>query len=147
MTAFHFPLQRVLDWRRTQLELEQARYRQQVAALAALDRRRDAAEAEGMRAELDIRQSTSVPGHELEALSGFRSRVKTGQARLAKLREQAGKELAERHKSMLEARRRADLLDRLSDRQRQEWSARSARELEELAGDAFLAQWNRRAHE
>ena len=39
------------------------------------------------------------------------------------------------------------LLDRLCDRRRQEWSAQNTRELEELAGDAFLAQWNRRTRE
>ena len=31
MTAFRFPLKRVLDWRRTQLELEDVRYKQQAA--------------------------------------------------------------------------------------------------------------------
>ena len=38
MTAFRFPLQKALDWRRTQLELAEARLREQLAALAGIDR-------------------------------------------------------------------------------------------------------------
>ena len=37
MTTFQFPLQKALDWRRTQLTLAEARVQQQLAALAAID--------------------------------------------------------------------------------------------------------------
>ena len=36
MKAFQFPLEKALDWRRIQLELEEVRYKQQVASLAGL---------------------------------------------------------------------------------------------------------------
>jgi len=51
MNSFRFPLKRVLDWRRTQLGIQEARYKQQAAALAALDGLRAEIEAEGIRAE------------------------------------------------------------------------------------------------
>jgi hypothetical protein len=48
MTAFRFRLQKVLDWRHTQLELEEARYRQAIAAVAEIDRARATLAAEGI---------------------------------------------------------------------------------------------------
>jgi hypothetical protein len=44
----------------------------------------------------------------------------------------------------LEARRRCRLLERLRERRWTEWQLARDRELEELASDSYLAQWNRR---
>jgi hypothetical protein len=60
MTRFHFPLQRVLDWRRTQLEIEEAKFRQATAALAALD------------------HATTPLDDTLKMLSGLASRLDAG---------------------------------------------------------------------
>ena len=56
MTTFRFPLQKVLDWRKTQLELEEARFQRQLAALAAIDRAYAEMEASGIRAEVEVRR-------------------------------------------------------------------------------------------
>jgi hypothetical protein len=141
MTTFRFPLKRVLDWRRTQLELEEARFQQQAANLAGLDRARAEIEAEGIRAEVQVREWNPVAGRDLEALSSFRRHVKSREAQIALKRTECARKLAEQQKLMLEARRRCRLLERLEDRRLTEWRAACDRELDELAAESFLAKW------
>jgi flagellar export protein FliJ len=147
MNAFHFPLQKALQLRQTQLELAEARYKQQVAAVGELDRLRAETEASGARAEIEVRQWSPVAGHDLAALERFRLRVKSEEVRIAEQRAEAAREVATRQEAMLQARRRCKLLERLRERRLAEWQAGRDRELEELANDSFLAQWNRRASE
>jgi len=144
MTAFRFRLERVLEWRRTQLELAEARFKQQAAALGALDRMRAETEASGIRAEIEVRRQSRVAGRDLEALGHFRLRVKSEETRIAGLRVAAAAEYAVRQKGMLEARRRVRLLERLRERRLAEWEEARDRELEELASESYLARWNRR---
>src|SRR5260370_395420 len=75
MTTFRFPLQKVLEWRRTQLELEEIQYRRQVAALAELDRQRAELEESGKTAERQVREWDPLAGGDLGALGGVRLHV------------------------------------------------------------------------
>jgi hypothetical protein len=143
MTAFRFQLQKVLDWRRTQLELEESRFRQAAEAVAELDRARAALSASGVRAETELRTHTSVAALELEALGEFRLHVQRREHVLATQRMERLRYLAEREKTMLEARRRCRLLERLRERRLAEWTRARDRELEELASESFLARWQR----
>ncbi|MDE3166908.1 MAG: hypothetical protein KGN36_13970 [Acidobacteriota bacterium] len=145
MTAFRFPLEKVLQWRRKQLELEEARYRQQNAVVAGLDRQRAETEAAGIRAEIEVRQRGSLSGSDLTALDHFRLRVKKDEARIARDRADAACELALRRDAMLAARRRTALLEKLRERRYQEWEADRDREIEGIAAESFLARWSRRA--
>jgi flagellar export protein FliJ len=141
MTTFRFPLKRVLDWRHTQLELEEARYKQQAAVLAELDRAGAEIEGEGIRAEVQVRKWDPISGFDLEALSRFRARVKSRQAQVAAQRADCAKKMAGQQKAMLEARRRCKLLERLEERKLAEWQAARDRELDELATESYLAKW------
>ena len=147
MNAFRFPLQKVLELRRKQLELAEANYKQQLVALGDLDRLRAETEAAGIRAEIEVRQRTSVTGRDLAALDHFRLRVKNDEARIAAQRVEAAREAAARQEAMLTARRRSRLLDRLRERRLEDWEAARDRELDEIASESFLAQWNRRTPE
>ena len=140
MNAFRFSLKRVLDWRRTQLEVEEARYRQQAAKLAELDRMRAEIEAAGIRAEVQVREWGDVTSSDLEALSSFRVRVKSQEKRIAVQRVEYAQKLAEQQKVMLEARRKCKLLERLEERKRAEWKAAVDKEVDELAAESFLAR-------
>ena len=147
MNAFRFPLQKVLELRAKQLELAEAHYKQQLAELGTLDRLRAETESAGIRAEIEVRQQPSVTGRELAALDHFRLRVKNDEARIAAQRVEAAREAAVRQESMLLARRRSRLLDRLRKRRLEEWETARDRELDEIASESYLAQWNRRAPE
>jgi len=143
MTSLRFPLKRVLDWRRTQLELEEARYKQQAAALAALDRARAEIEAAGIRAEIQVRQWDNLAGRDLSALGAFRLRVQAREAEIACRRVDCARKLEEQQRVMLEARRRCRLLERLEERKAAECRVARDRELEEIASESHLAKWGR----
>src|ERR1017187_6239921 len=127
MKAFQFPLEKALDWRRIQLELEEARYKQQLASLAGLDRQRAEVEASGIRAEIQVREWSPIAAGDLSALGNFRLHVKSQKSELPRRRFEAAQKLAEQQKLMLEAGRRWRLLERLKDRRFAEWTAEIGR--------------------
>src|ERR1043166_6036979 len=143
MTSLRFPLKRVLDWRRTQLELEEARYKQQAAALAALDRARAEIEAAGLRAEIQVSQWDNLAGRDLSALGAFRLRVQAREAEIACRRVDCARKLEEQQRVMLEARRPCRLLERLAERKAAEGRVALDRELEEIASESHLGKWAR----
>jgi flagellar export protein FliJ len=144
MTSFRFRLEKVLDWRRQQMELEEARFKQQTAAVAGLDGACAALEAAGIRAELEVRTWSPLAGNDLAALAGFRLHTRRQEQEIARLRAEAQKKLEALQTTMLEARRRCRLLERLRERRLAEWQAACDRELEELAGESYLAGLARR---
>ena len=143
MKSFRFPLEKALEWRRVQLELEEARYKQQVADLAGLDRRRAEIEASGIHAEVQVREWNPIAAGDLTALGNFRLRVKSQETEIARLRVESAKKLGEQQRVMLEARRRCSLLERLKERRLAEWTHERDRELDEIAAESYLARWSR----
>jgi hypothetical protein len=144
MPNFRFPLGKVLEWRRTQLEMEELKFKREAGALAEIDRRRAECEASGIKAELQVRAWAPVTGLDLGALGSFRLRVKSKEAAIAVQRAAQVKKLAAQEAAMLEARRRCRLLERLQEHRLDEWRTVENRELEAVASETYLAQWNRR---
>jgi uncharacterized sporulation protein YeaH/YhbH (DUF444 family) len=144
MSPFRFPLQKVLNWRRTELELQELKFREQSAALAGLDRDRAELEAAGIRAELQVRDWAAPSGRDLAALNAFRLQVRRKEQEIATRRADCQRNLAAQQALMLEARRRCRLLERLKERRLAEWQSARDREMEVLASESFLAQWSRR---
>jgi hypothetical protein len=143
MSGFRFSLEKALDLRRLQLELEESKFQQQAAALLELDRMRDHMLALRATAESQVRAGGSALGFDLAALGAFRLHVQAKEKELARRRVEGEKKLEERRNAMLEARRRCRLLERLKERRKGEWDAAFSRELEAVAAESFLAQWNR----
>jgi len=143
MTRFQFRLQRVLEWRGKQLELEEARFKQCLAEVADVDQRRTAMEAAQLDAERQLRHRGNVLGQDLAALAGYRRFAQDRIRRLALERVEAGKRLAAQEQTMLEARRRCRLLERLRERRLVEWEAAADKELDEVAAESHLARWAR----
>jgi hypothetical protein len=126
---------------RLELELEEARYKQQSAELSDLDHRRAEVEASGLRAEIQVREWNPVAAGELTALGSFRLRVKSQEADLARRRAECARKLADQQQQMLEARRRCRLLERLKERRLTEWKSACDRETEEIAAESYIARW------
>ncbi len=141
MTGFRFRLEKALDWRRTQLELEEAKLRERTAALAAVDAARAELDAAAVKAEMEVRHWNPVSGSDLRSLADFRVHVRQRGQALAARRAECAREAAAQQAAMLEARRKCRLLERLRERRLAEWTAARDRELEALASDSFLAQW------
>jgi hypothetical protein len=144
MKSFAFPLEKALDWRRLQLELEEVRYKQQIGTIAGLDRERAEVEASGIRTEVEVREWRPIVSGDLMALGDYRLFVKARESEIARQRFEATRKLAEQQQVMLEARRRCRLLERLKERRLAEWTAGRDHELEEIAAESYLARWSRR---
>ncbi|HXB74104.1 MAG TPA: hypothetical protein VNY05_38045 [Candidatus Acidoferrales bacterium] len=143
MTSFRFRLQKVLDLRHTQLEVEETRFKQQLAAQAALDTERAGWEAAGIKAEIQVRDFNQLAGCDLTALGNFRLNVKQQERQIDARRLEGQKGLEAQQSTMLEARRRCRLLERLKDRRLAEWTSARDHELEQLASESFMAKWGR----
>ena len=143
MKSFQFPLEKALELRRTQLELEEANHKRQIAAVAAIDRRKAEIEASGVQAEIEVRQWSPIQSGDLAALGHYRLKVKSEESALARHRLDAVQKLAAQQKVMMEARRRYRLLERLRERRLAEWTAERDKELDEIAAESYLARWSR----
>ena len=144
MKAFRFPLERALAWRRTQMEIEESKLRQQTANLAELDRLRSQMKTEAMTAETDLRSQPSVSGQDLAALGNYSAYLRQQDDRIAQHRTNCERQLTEQQKVLLEARRRCRLLERLRERRFQQWQAAADQELEALAAESHLARLARK---
>src|SRR5690349_20780625 len=100
MNAFHFRLQRALELRRTQLELAEARFKQQTAALAALDHARAELAASAVRTEVEVRRWDPISASDLAALGAFRLDVRVREAAIAARRSECVKQLAAQEAAM-----------------------------------------------
>lgn len=144
MTAFRFRLEKVLAWRRTQLELEDAKLKMQIAGLAELDRSRAELEATAIRSEVEVRDWNPLAGQDLAALSNFHLHVQNREKDLAERRREAVQQIEAQQQAMLEARRRCRLLERLEERRLAEWKVAADREIEQLAAESYLSGLTRR---
>jgi len=140
MTAFHFHLDKVLNWRRTQLELAEVEFRRETAALAELDRLSTELQTRGTQTAAEVRVFNPLSGGDLAALDGFRLYVERRAKELAAQRAEQLRKLGDCEKALLEARRRCRLLERLRERRLAEWRSATARELEQLAAESYLAR-------
>jgi flagellar export protein FliJ len=133
MKNFRFRLDRVLDWRRTQMEMEETRLKQMHAALAALDQEKAALESARDHAGQVVLGSHRVDGAELQLLSSYKAAVKLQCARLDEKKRTGEQATASQQQKLLEARRRLRLLENLKDRRLAEWKYETERQ---MAADA-----------
>jgi flagellar FliJ protein len=146
MRTFEFPLRRVLQWRRTQLELEENKLRQLAAKLEEMALAAVRLDLVKGRAESAVRQAAIVEAGDLWALAAYRQRLIAELQALALRRAECEREVAAQRRKVVEAQRQCRLLEKLEQRHQAEWVQEADRELESLAAESFLAQWNRQAH-
>jgi hypothetical protein len=144
MRHFRFRLERALEWRRTELELERAKFEQQMLEMTRLDSERADIEAAGIRSEIEARTWRPLTGSDLRALAAFRRYVIGKEKQIEARREEGRRKLESRKSAMIEARRRCELLERMKQRRREEWQAAADRELEQVAAESYLARFAQR---
>lgn len=143
MKAFHFRLDRVLDWYGNLYKIEQTRLASVMAALHATQERIARFQAECLSVERDIIGRHDIPARDFAALGLYRLRAR-------KLEQDFGQELQRREKAVRdqmqrvqEAQRKLRLVEKLRDRRLAEHRYHEDKELEELAAEAYLAKWDR----
>ena len=141
MKAFRFPLDRVLRWRATQCELEEAamsRLTSQRTQLASAiekiaDGRRKASES--------ISSQNEVQAAEFQTIAAFQVSMDVQKARFVQRSRELEKQIANQVVRTAEARRKKKLLEILREGRLTEWTAQRNAEDEEAAADSWLARY------
>jgi flagellar export protein FliJ len=144
MKRFHFPLERVRRWRQEQAAVEELKLQRWYAQLAALGEEKARAENERAASERDVLDRASVEAGELQALDAYRLHVRSRIGGIERRRGEVTAEITKQRERLIEARRRAELLERLKTRMFDAWQTGADREEETLAGELYLAKWRRR---
>lgn len=141
MKAFRFPLERALDWRRMQLDVEQSKIQAIAARIQQLDTQRRGLSAERSLAEREVLHAKTIEGRDLARIAAFQLHVRNAELTITETRGRYEHELTAQREKLVEAQRQVKLLQNLRDKRMTRWSADLAREQEQFAGEAFLARW------
>jgi flagellar export protein FliJ len=139
---FHFPLERVREWRETQARLEEAKLEKLNEERRAVEERMIELEREKSENETAVLGGESTDALALRALDEYRRFAKFRRSTLAREREDADAKAAAQRSRIIEAQRRVRLLEKLKARKAKLWHVSLDKEIEEQAAEAFLAKWN-----
>lgn len=144
MQKFQFPLEKALEWRTTRLQLENAKLaqlRQEKSTLLRLcEDLRDSAE-QATRGVLESK--TTLTGADLGSLASYQQVIAKRLKKLSVTACEYDGRIEEQTRRVVEADREKQLLVKLKERQFAEWDYEMKRELENTAGELFLARWSR----
>ena len=143
MKPFCFRLEKVLAWRRTELELEQYKMRLLSAGLEEIERSRARLTAERVVAEREILRARRIDGADLNMHAARLHDLDEQERALLRRRREQEQFIAEAHKRLLEAQRRLRLLEKLKASRHAQWQTELNREIEAFAAEAHLVRWNR----
>jgi flagellar export protein FliJ len=143
MAQFQFSLERVLRWRGVELTAEEAKLKALLQVQLHLQTQLADVSAERSKLISSLGSMPDLRGDDLRTLTACGLRLRRTAETLAQRLLQCGRELTKQRKKYSEAKRRVRLLEELKDRRLQEWKYEEAAQLEELASESFLANWNR----
>jgi flagellar export protein FliJ len=144
MRSFRFSLERVLSWRGTELEREEAQLAARLAERNRLDTVRIQILAARERAGRELVTAGRVDGSDLAALAGYRASLDKDRAANEQHRTESAKGIEAQRERVTAAHRRFRLLEKLKARRLQEWHSAWNREMENFASEAFLSRWRNR---
>ncbi len=143
MKRFQFPLERVLGWRAGQAALEELKLEQLTDQLAKLGEEKLGAETGRAASDRDVLRQSSIEASELQSLDAYRRHTQNKIRAIDQRRRQMEAQAGEQRKRVVNARRDAELLERLKRKALAEWQAASDREQEGFAAELYLARWTR----
>lgn len=143
MKKFDFPLSRVLHWRETLARVEETKLEGLYDELHRIEAREAALKNERARAERAVATAESSKGFELSTLDAFRRFAVAEHTRLEQNRANCAARIAAQLQVVAGKRRDVRLLEHLKQKRAELWRRELARDLENQAGEMFLAQWNR----
>jgi flagellar export protein FliJ len=145
MKRLEFRLEKVRDFRRQQLELEETKLEKLHAERRELhaESLRLEREAAATRRPLMATTSVSMEGCELAAADRYLRHLANARKRHTEKLTAFDTRLRKQQEAVLEARRRLRLIEKLEARQLSDWKREADREQENLSAELFLAQWNK----
>lgn len=143
MARFHFPLDRVIRWRSIEFALEQAKLKRLGQEQIRLQMQAAALGAEKAKLGASIVTLPDPHGEDLRAMVDYGAVLRRRAQKLGELRTRSERDLGVQKKRYNEAKRRLQLLEELRERKLAEWRYEQALELETLAAESYLSNWNR----
>lgn len=140
MKRFQFPLDRVRRWRAEQATLEELKLEQLVERMTRLRDQKRAVESARIHSEQDVLGRPSIEAIDLQSLDAFRLHTRDKIRDLERQEREAGTAVDEQRQRVMQARRAAELLERLKRRSLDAWQAASDHEQESLATELYLAK-------
>jgi len=140
MRKFQFQLERVRRWRQEQAALEELKLERAHGQLAALAEQKAGAERSRAESERQVLQQASIDAGELQALDAYRRHVRARIGWIETRRREVGVEVERQRQRVVEARRQAELLERLKAKMFAQWRVAGDREEEALATELYLAK-------
>src|SRR5580704_4009341 len=144
MKRFSFPLERVRLWRAGQVALEELKLERLREALSKLQQERQRIQTERASSQRQVLGQPSMDATELQSLDVYRLHTGNRIREIENRERQAAQQADAQRQRVIEARRAAELLDRLRRKAMEEWRTASDREQETLATELFLAKRLRR---
>jgi hypothetical protein len=138
---FAFPLERVLEWRRTQARVEQAKLQQMLGELRQLEERASAIQQERGDSERAVIQSRSSLGLELAALQHFRTSSTAQSAVLAREGSAHRERIRVQREVAALKERDVRLLEKLREDRFEVWRRAQEHDIDQQAEEAFLGRW------
>lgn len=142
MKKFAFPLERVMDFRRTQARLEEIKLERLYAELRAIDTREVALIEQRVRSEKALKSSTSVNGQDLELFSSYQMGMKKELKRMDKSRGECRKFIDAQLAVLTVKRRDVKLLEHLKEQRFDKWEHEMFKEVDQHAEEAYLSRWS-----
>jgi hypothetical protein len=139
MKKYSFPLARVMSWRETQVQLEQAKLESLHSELRNLEGRAALLRADVQKSHRALVLSVAATGAELAALDAFRRSAATQCAHMETAAGACRQRIAQQMGVIIQRRREFRLLERLNDRRLTAWTADYSRELDQQADELHLA--------
>ncbi|MCU1261828.1 MAG: hypothetical protein JWO80_4713 [Bryobacterales bacterium] len=141
MKVFRFPLERVIHWRRTQVELERAATERLVQRRMELQSAMQALQSGRSAAETSIACTVFIDSRDLQTLSAYQERTRRERAALMERQGQLEREMSVQLAKTTEAQRRLKLLERLRAKRLREWTIAMEADEERFTAEAWLGRW------
>ena len=141
MKKFEFPLARVLDWRRTQVQIQEGKLERLYAELRAIETSLQHMQREREQSGQALLVGGSVMGAELAALDTFKKAAAVECAKLADQAAASRKRIGAQLQVVIQKRRDVKLLDHLRARKLEAWNTELARDIDREASELHLAKF------
>jgi flagellar export protein FliJ len=143
MKKFTFPLDRVMDWRRTQARVEEAKLERLFGQVRTIEARQQELRGQREASEKDLLSGPAPAASEWIALDNFRRFTVSEHARLERERVDCQRRIAAQFQIVSGKRRDLRLLERLKDRRLAAWKTAYSREADAQADEAYVSRWQR----
>lgn len=142
MKRFHFPLDRVLQFRQTQARIEAQKLALLKVQLGKMEQVQKQMWSDLAEAQSSLAAEREVTGDDLMALGRYRHATRLQSAELDRRRNQQRALIKEQAEQAALRGREAKLLEKLRERRLAGWQRDFNRELQSDAEDAYISKWN-----